>query len=111
MGTAIAPAYAILILRAIEEKFWREFCSHNVLNSRFINDGFAVWNPLTELYSFNRYSARLTQLSGLKFTEEERAEEAVILRSSSCWISGDAAKKFETRRYGPQLRTTLNRHC
>ena len=78
MGTAVAPVYAILFLGAIEERIWAEFDKHIVLNTRFIDDGFVIWKPLTERYSFNRYLARLTQLSGLKFTKEEHEDEAVI---------------------------------
>jgi len=42
MGTATAPAYAVLFLGIAEELIFRKFKRHFVINRRFIDDGFMV---------------------------------------------------------------------
>ena len=96
MGTFVAPVYAVLFLGAIEEKIWSDFDQHIVLNTRFIDDGFVVWNPAGDL-------AKMKQLSGLDSTKEQHDTSATILDLTVYW----EGTKYLTRTHQKELNLYL----
>jgi len=103
MGTAVAPTYAILFLGIIEEKIWKIFQKHFVLNARYIDDGLMIWNDSGEKYSFNKYLAMLTRESGLKFTWSKHLRSAVVLDIEISWNAG----KYYTKTFEKELNLYL----
>jgi len=103
MGTAVAPTYAVLFLGIIEEKLWKVFEPHFILNVRYIDDGLMIWNDCGKKYSFNKYLAMLTKESGLRFTWQNHLESAVVLDIEVSWKDGN----YLTKTYEKELNLYL----
>lgn len=87
MGTSVAPSYAVLFLGIIEQKLYEKFSKHMTVYKRYIDDGFTIWCNNGKKFSFNQFIAALKRDSGLDFTWEEHATQAVFLDLIVRWNS------------------------
>jgi hypothetical protein len=84
MGTPVAPAFASLYLAHFEIQLAQEFQLSLVYFRRYIDDGLIIWRHRTEdPYALQRFFAKFTRLSRLKFTHESSPTEVPFL---DLWI-------------------------
>lgn len=84
MGTPVAPAFASLYLAYFEAQLALEFQASFMYFRRYIDDGLIIWRPRTEdPFELQRFFAKFTRLSRLKFTHERSMTEAPFL---DLWI-------------------------
>jgi len=88
MGTASAPAYAVLFLGIAEKMLQKKFKKYMVLNKRFIDDGLIIWKDVNDKLEVRHYLAHLTRVTGLQFTLEEHLKEATFLDLKIYWKNG-----------------------